>query len=237
MISALMKYDYGTLKDCLDSIEVSMLKILKNSKFSDTEELDVSNHLFFDHILRVGEIAIDRNDEASVSLILNSLSTIGLKAANLNYSFFSGQSVRAIGQIGEKAAAKNDKSILRESRNYLNCVGERFIDKELKYPIDMVFLYNRTITETALKENIDNARYQDGLTESEIKFNYNILLEALLFIDNIGYKLRQNNKNKIYDLTVELSCIQHLNKKFNQNNERFDWIERMIEESLQKYSN
>ena len=78
MISALMKYDYGTLKDCLDSIEVSMLKILKNSKFSDTEELDVSNHLFFDHILRVGEIAIDRNDEASVSLILNSLSTIGL---------------------------------------------------------------------------------------------------------------------------------------------------------------
>lgn len=63
-----------------------------------------------------------------------------------------------------------------------------------------------------------------------------MLLEASLFIDNIGHKLRENNKIS-YDLTREFSCIQHLNKKFNQNNEGFDRIEKMIEKLLQKYSN
>ncbi len=231
MISALMKYDYGTLKDCLISIENSMQKILKNGKFVSLEESDLANHLFLHHILRVGKIAIDKNEEQSAYLIIESLSRLGTMAIDLNYSDFSQQAAQVIGIIGETAIEKNKEPIFGISWVYLSVVGEKAAEKGLEPTVDMVLHFNFMNTRTAL-ENY-KLKYKDDLGEN----NFNQFIRSLVIIDSIGEIALEQSNERILDAVIEnLSQIQRLNMEFNQNHEGFEGIEERIEESLKKYS-
>ncbi len=243
MISALMKYDYGTLKDCLNSIENSMNKILGNRELNSVEESDVANHLFLHHFLRVGEVAVDKNDEESIVLILHSLSRLGIMAADLNYSFFSHQAAYIIGELGIKAILKIDnKRVLDHSQTNLGLVGENAADKGLENVVDWVLNWNFKICRTVLIENLYKPKYQDDLTifvENEVyfDFNYNLLSGSIGLIDGIGrFALKQGNKTILKALIKNLSDIQKLNRKFNENNKYFNLIEEEIEKSLETYS-
>lgn len=243
MISAVMKYDYGALKDCLDSIENSMLKILENRELSYTEETDVANHLFLHHISRVGEVAIDKNDEESTVLIIKSLSRLGTMGVSLNYSTFSNQAATAIGELGKKAVLKNNKRILDHLQVYLGSLGQNFVAKGLEFEVNSVLHWNFVICRTGLVESLHKPNYPDDLTtiiENEVyfNFNYNLLSGSIGFINGIGeFALGRSNETKILNAVVEnIIKIQKLNRKYNQDNEYFSTIEEEIEVSLQKYS-
>jgi hypothetical protein len=238
MLSALMKYDYGTLKDGLKSIENSFLKILKNENLNGDEELDISNHLFLHHILRLGETAIDKDDKGSALLIIESLSKLGIMGADLKYSFFAGQAANVIGEIGVKSASvKNNENIINSSQVNLSLVGEKSAKMGLEDAVDTVLHFNFMICKTALIENVSDPKNQDDLTvfEDEINFNYMLLLSASGLIDDIGKTaLEQKNELILRSLINNLNLIQKLNTKFNDT-KGFERMEEIIEESIQKY--
>jgi hypothetical protein len=239
MLSALMKYDYGTLKDCLNSIENSFLKLLKNENLSCDEELDISNHLFLHHILRLGGTAIDKHDEESTSLIIESLSRLGIMGAELKYSFFSGQAANAIGEIGLKAAAVNNEYIINVSQTYLGLIGEKAAKNGLEDTIEMVLHFNFMICKIVLIENLSESKNQDDLIifEDEMNSNYHLILSASVLIDYIGkIALEQKNESILRSIIKNLNLIQKLNKKLNYTKD-FERMEEIIAESIQMYSN
>lgn len=236
MLNSLMKYDYGTLKDSLKAIESSMSLILVNETLS-IAEIDISNHLFLHHILRVGEISLDREDGGSASLIIESLSRFSLMGLKHDVSFFSGQAANAIGEIGNKAALMRNEYVVTSSQVYLNIIGEEAAKKELETVVDTVLFFGMMICRNAVAQyNID--MINDTTTYDQANFTDSVLLTSLTNAERIGeIAISKNNQIMLDYAIANLDDINSTIENVQLDRDYFKERQKMIEESKIKFIN
>ncbi len=83
--SSLMKHDYGTLSDGLDSIEHYNKFIYKNKGISDNEKGLISDHILR-HITRVGKLAVNLKDDYATSRVMDTLFVNAKGSVQISYT-------------------------------------------------------------------------------------------------------------------------------------------------------
>lgn len=218
MIRALMENDYGTLKDGLKSIENSMLRILKDEGLESNEvtdeEGDISNHLFIHHIQRVGEIAIEKNDDSSSALIIESLSRLSMMGIDENYSTFAEQAAYVLGEIGIKAASKNNEYVSSHARVYLGWViGSAAAEAEFNTVVEIALLYELRVCLTEINKKLLEPT-QFPLIEDNFDPELSVLRDMLTTNKKIGYiAISQKNETILNSVIENLNEIKKTNSK------------------------
>jgi len=239
MFSALMKYDYGTLKDGLKALENSMLKILENEDITE-EENDISNYLFIHNIMRLGEMALAKDDESSAALIIESLCKLGIFGINQNYSRFSESAAYIMQEIGIKAALNNNEYILNYSMVFLNVLGQNatFIkgfESVVKWELDSEL---RVILTAITNQPEPKVRYDISIYTNDIEYDPELnLLLKIINSNNIIGSIAVDQKNDIIlkNVIKNLKEIQKINRKLHEK-KGYEDIKQKLDELILNFS-
>lgn len=133
--TALMKYDYGTLKSGLKAIVKYNERIFTNTTTFDFEKRKLSECIL-EHLSRVGKLAVNLNDDDAASLILNTIS----------YNIIQVQARKYDNELLEAIWAVRDIAILSVNKNLdfsvftsLTMLQQIWTSNVSKFIIDEIF--------------------------------------------------------------------------------------------------
>jgi hypothetical protein len=128
---SMMKYDTETVIDGLNVIGESTSCIFENETLSEDEEKEISEHVF-NHLTRVGKLAISREDEVSTQQVITNLGENGITAAEQELKEAVWEAIRNINFIGTSAAENKLEASTEKTASYLEQIGKASVEKNLK---------------------------------------------------------------------------------------------------------
>ncbi|MCZ7401297.1 MAG: DUF2254 domain-containing protein [Candidatus Methanoperedens sp.] len=129
--SALMKYDYETVKDGLRAIGESTVYIFENETIKNNEDEKISKYLF-DHLTRVGRLAASKKDEESTFEVTINICKIGIIAAKLKLPDSTWHAAESLGLVGMVAAEQKLINAIRWITFSLEKVGIAATEQNLE---------------------------------------------------------------------------------------------------------
>ena len=137
--SAMMRYDYTTIRDGLRAIGDRANNIFKNDTFKDEEEsVKIAKHVF-KHLTDVGEIAAKRyNDEKSTVEVIDNLYKNGETLVKRKCISATTHAVDSLGMIGVLAAEKKLGKAAKEAAEDIGKIGVFATDYATETPSSIV---------------------------------------------------------------------------------------------------
>ena len=195
--SSLMKYDYETVKMGLTAIENRMDFIIEDKHYVGDER--IVKH-FFNHLLRVGKLAILRDNDDSALQVLMILKKICLISLQKNFDFIL-QPPASFFHFGKLAAEKKYEGTTIQ----IIYILEEMVKEALKKNIsDITFLVDQIaeIGKIATYQSLPNAIKITSISfeeicEISINQNRNDVISNILFkLTDLGMVTAGNNLDK-----------------------------------------
>lgn len=100
---SMIKHDFETVRDGLREIEKRVYNIIENEAFEETEE-EIKISYLFDHLERVGILAVNMHDEYSVNAVIDTIFVIGKLAAKKRLEIITIHAMISLRKIGNITA-------------------------------------------------------------------------------------------------------------------------------------
>lgn len=128
---SLMKYDYETMRDGLSAISERTNRIFENEILTGDNEKKISEHIF-NHITRVGLLAINKGDDFSTREVLLNLHSNGITAAKQELKEATWNAITSLHMIGTSAAENKLEVSTVKAAFFLGEIGKASIGKRLR---------------------------------------------------------------------------------------------------------
>jgi hypothetical protein len=156
MNNALLKYQVTIFRIGLETLEKGIINIL-NEGMDDTEEIEISNYLFINHLDRIAKISLKNRNVVSSSALTKSIYKISKFAIEKDQKFIFGYSINLIGDIGIRASKQTMDYPASNCIVYLVQLGLQAITDEenqyQKYILQLVFKSIQSIYEEAFRQD------------------------------------------------------------------------------------
>lgn len=155
LLTSLMRYDYGTLREGLDKLGSSINDMFKE-EFKVHEEI-FSNHIFDQLFIIAGLSKKISRDKASILKLIDILKENGSAAANQQLETTSLKAVSSLRIIGENTAEEKLESITIKVIKSLNKIAIVALNKKLKKLAPQSVLFLKDIGLLSAKKRLRKA--------------------------------------------------------------------------------
>jgi len=221
---SLMKYDYETVRYGLKVFEKRIEYILIYENFNEKNEEIISKHIF-NHLLRIGKLTANRQDEDSTIEIMNTIFECGEKVVENRLEFATSHIISSLGGLGIasiKEKFKNTDLIITA----LGIIGRKAAEYNLDHPTSLSATSFRKIGELAAEYEFENLTHETIIHLVDIgkKSAKNNLKKATLYtivaFGGVGEKAAKNKfENSLYSIVFGLNgVIEEIAKQNIQEN-------------------
>jgi hypothetical protein len=201
--SALARNDYETAKNGINSITKSAIFIIQLVDIGNEKRLHLAQYHIMTHIERLGNEAINKQNEDSVLSIIINLEKIGNEAAKRNQIITLFAAVMSLEKIGTKAIENNLNVAALLATTKLGKLWDHATDLKLNEIAEITALNIRKLSDKA----------------SELK-NELITNKANEILKEIGTKTKSNSLNRIVE--NEVSTVLKKIEEYEELNNRKD---------------
>jgi len=187
IVSSMVKYEYETVKQGLNSIANSATQILKREtlkKEIESAEGAIST-LFFNHLGTVGRIAVSRNDEISAQETVITIGIIGEDTAKQKLKYPTRDASVLLGIIGNAAAKQKLDETVKLAAQLLAKIGKNTIEQELN----------------EATHDVEESLRFIGITAA-VGQNFDVILQVIISLEYVG-KLEVKHRHVIPILILE----------------------------------